>query len=206
MSRSQPQSQPQPQPQPQPQSESQPQPQPYKTLPITTLVLRVITLISLIVSLIILASDTATIKGEYREVTYRFKDLYAYRYMLSVIVIGLVYTFLQLPFAIHHASLGKRLMSPDGLPHFDFLGDKVVLCLLGTGVGAAFGATMDLKKSLDESDDLLEQYEITLLSQFRSKLDNFFNMAYVSAGFLLIAFFSTIVSSVLSSLALSKKS
>ena len=80
------------------------------------------------------------------------------------------------------------------------------MALLATGVGAAFGATVDLKKNLDELDDALQQYYSSAsLNQIRSTLDNFFNMASLSTGFLLIAFFGSIASSILSSLALIPK-
>lgn len=73
-------------------------------------------------------------------------------------------------------------------------------------MGAAFGATLDLKTNMDELDDALVQYlSITTLSPIRSKLDDFFNRAYFPAIFLLIAFLTCGVSSVLSSLALMKK-
>ncbi|KAK1416281.1 hypothetical protein QVD17_32070 [Tagetes erecta] len=82
---------------------------------------------------------------------------------------------------------------------------QLLLSLLATGVGAAFGATLDLKKNLDQLDDFLESIGQPLISRIRSKLDNFFNMAYVSAGFLLLAFLCSVASSILSSLALQKK-
>ncbi|CAA2995752.1 CASP 4D1 [Olea europaea subsp. europaea] len=82
----------------------------------------------------------------------------------------------------------------------------VLLSLLATGVGAAFGATLDLKKNLDDLDDILqENYDNTALSLIRAKLDDFFGKAYVSAGFLLFAFITSVISSVLSSLELTKK-
>ncbi|XP_022876081.1 CASP-like protein 4D1 [Olea europaea var. sylvestris] len=89
---------------------------------------------------------------------------------------------------------------------YDFLGDKILLSLLATGVGAAFGATLDLKKNLDDLDDILqENYNKVALSLIRVKLDDFFSKAYVSAGFLLIALLTSVISSVISSLDLTKK-
>ncbi|KAJ9553943.1 hypothetical protein OSB04_017988 [Centaurea solstitialis] len=185
----------------------------HQTIPISTLqvlaivslTVRLATWICLLVSLIVLASNTATIRGVYREVKIWFNDIYAYRYMMSAIVIGFAYTCLQVSLEIYQLSMRKRLMARKGLPKISFYGDKFLLSLLATGVGAAFGATYDLKKNLDELDDLLESRGDPLISQFRSKLDNFFNMAYVSAGFLLIAFLSSIASSIISSLALQNK-
>jgi len=171
---------------------------------IVSLSVRVATWICLLVSLIILASNTSTIKGLYRNVKIHFGDIYTYRYMMSAIVIGFAYTCVQLSLEIYQVTMGKTLTILVRGPNIIFYGDKFLLCLLATGVGAAFGATYDLKKNLDELDDFLESIGDPLISELRSKLDNFFNMAYVSAGFLLIAFLTSLASSILSSLALHK--
>ncbi|XP_059650725.1 CASP-like protein 4D1 [Cornus florida] len=221
-SESQPESPPEPQrpppPLPQPSPLPPAQPRASKTLPIATLVMRSVTLTALLISLIVIASDSATARVDLIKFTIHFKDFYAYRYMLSTIVIGMAYTLLQIPFAIYHVSMGKRLVKHGGFLHFDFYGDKVsqlylhlyiyiyvLLSLLATGVGAAFGATLDLKKRMDDLEDDFQDYGVTDFSQFRSKADNFFNMANISTGFLLIAFLSSGVSSILSSMALFKK-
>ncbi|XP_059627742.1 CASP-like protein 4D1 [Cornus florida] len=208
-SESQPESPPEPQrpppPLPQPSPLPPVQPRASKTLPIATLVMRSVTLTALLLSLIVIASDSATARVDLIKFTIHFKDFYAYRYMLSTIVIGMAYTLLQIPFAIYHVSMGKRLVKHGGFLHFDFYGDKVLLSLLATGVGAAFGATLDLKKRMDDLEDDFQDYGVTDFSQFRSKADNFFNMANISTGFLLIAFLISGVSSILSSMALFKK-
>ncbi|XP_034699708.1 CASP-like protein 4D1 isoform X2 [Vitis riparia] len=126
-----------------------------KALAITSLVVRLLTLIFLLASLIVIATDSATMKIDFTEVKIRFKNVYSYRYMVSVAVIGLAYTFLQIPFAVHYACTGKRLGAHDGLLKFEFFGDKVISYLLATGVGAAFGATFDLKKNLDDLERLI---------------------------------------------------
>ncbi|CAK7326871.1 unnamed protein product [Dovyalis caffra] len=173
-------------------------------LPITALVMRVFTLILLLASLIVLAKDTATFKNlaSRSEVTLRFKHIYAYRYMLSA---NVAYTFLQIPFAIHHVSVGKRVINNVSLLYFDFFGEKVILSLLATGVGAGLGATNDLKENLDQLDVFTTRIGYPILSEIRSKGDNFFNMGFVSASLLLMGFLCTVVSSIISSLALSKK-
>ncbi|KAI3516856.1 hypothetical protein L1887_15957 [Cichorium endivia] len=176
-----------------------------QVLSIVSLTIRVATWICLLVSLIVLASNTSTIKGLYREVKIGFNDIYAYRYMMSAIVIGFAYTCLQVSLEIYQVSMRERAMIRIGHPMIIFFGDKFLLCVLATGVGAAFGATFDLKKNLDDLDDYLESIGEPIISQLRTKLDNFFNMAYVSAGLLLIAFLFSIASSILSSFALKKK-
>ena len=81
---------------------------------------------------------------------------------------------------------------------------QVVLCLIGTGMGAAFGASVELKKTLDLWDDYCETHgnPFPVFSQSRPKLDNFFNMANLSASFLFFAFLASAVSSLLSSFSL----
>ncbi|XP_022875697.1 CASP-like protein 4D1 [Olea europaea var. sylvestris] len=201
---------------PQPDEEAPPQPQPAQApsssslMAIIALILRIITWVCLIISTIIIVTTTATIIGTYQTVEIHFNDIIAYRslhrYVLAVNVLGLVYTKLQLPSSIRLVISGKPLWKSPGFLVYDFLGDKVLLSLLATGVGAAFGATLDLKKNLDDLDDILqENYDNTALSLIRVKLDDFFGKAYVSAGFLLFAFLTSVISSVLSSLELTKK-
>ncbi|KAK3041870.1 hypothetical protein RJ639_001238 [Escallonia herrerae] len=115
------------QPQPQPQSSlPEAQPKASKALPIAALIVRVITKISLLVSLTVLTSNSATLKNEYGEVKFRFRQVYAYRYVVSVVVIGMTYTFLQIPFSINRVTTAKRLPDNDGLLNFDFIGDKIM--------------------------------------------------------------------------------
>lgn len=75
------------------------------------------------------------------------------------------------------------------------------LLLLATSTGAAFGATLEIKRSADN----LETINRSDASDYRSKIGDFSTMAYLSAGILVIAFVSSAVSSIISSLALSRK-
>ncbi|OAY25382.1 CASP-like protein 4D1 [Manihot esculenta] len=174
-------------------------------LPIAALILRVLTMILLLVSLIILVTDSATFKPVLSsdDVTIRLKYIYSYRYMLATEVLGLAYTFLRLPFSILYMITGKRLIDVVGLSYFNLFSDKVILSLLASGVGAGFGATYDLKKNLDDLDDILQRQGYTIIANIRSELDDFFNMGYVSATLLLLGFLFFGVSSFISSLALS---
>ncbi|XP_076911369.1 CASP-like protein 4D1 [Bidens hawaiensis] len=174
---------------------------------IVLLGVRVVTWLCLLASLIILASNTTpTIYTELFTYKFGFNDFHAYQYMMSAIVIGFAYTCVQVTFEVYQLATGKSLITGNMLPKIIFYGDKILLCFLATGVGAAFGATVDLKKKLDWIDDLLLLINdgYSFLTPFRPKLDNFFNMVYVSASFLVIAFLSSVASSILSSLALQK--
>lgn len=126
--------------------------------------------------------------------------------MFATGVIGLAYTLIQLPFSIYQVmSSGKHLSIHAALMPCEFVGDKIVLSLVATGVGAIFGVTVDLKSNMDEVEDAVEEvYLITTFFPLRSKLDDFFNRTYIPAIFLLIAFVTCGVSSILSSLALTR--
>lgn len=63
--------------------------------------------------------------------------------------------------------------------------------LLATAAGAAFGATMDLKSNFIRWDE-------------ESKTEDFLTMAYIPSAFLLLGGIATGISSVHSSLALTK--
>lgn len=73
--------------------------------------------------------------------------------------------------------------------------------LLATSTGAAFGATLEIKRGVDN----LKTIDGKDASDYRSKMGDYSSMAYLSAGLLLIAFVSSAVSSIVSSLALSRK-
>lgn len=47
------------------------------------------------------------------------------RYIVAVGSIGVIYTLVQIPFAIHNVAKEKRLIRNGFLQEFDFYGDKV---------------------------------------------------------------------------------
>ncbi|KAK2990332.1 hypothetical protein RJ640_003604 [Escallonia rubra] len=156
-------------------------------LPLITLVSRVVTLASLVVSVVILKTNNIK-SGGYR--TFTYKEIYSYKYAMFAMVIGFAYTLSQIPFAVYYLKTGKRLINHHKLLQCDFYGDKLLSYLLATAIGAAFGVTADLKKTSDSIE----------------KLDNYFQIAYISVAFLLVGFLSSVVSSIASSFAISKRS
>jgi len=157
---------------------------------ITPLGARILTLVSLIVSIVIMKTNDIPFKDGSIQITIDYSFIHTYRYVLYSMVVGFVYTVVQIPFAIYY--IKTRLAKHELFSYIEFYGDKVCGFLLATAVGAVFGVTSELKRGADgaKGDD-------------QSKYDDFFNLSYVSAGFLLIAFVGSAVSSVKSSLALS---
>ncbi|KAF2316662.1 hypothetical protein GH714_042003 [Hevea brasiliensis] len=66
---------------------------------------------------------------------------------------------------------------------------------------AGFLATYDVKKNLDDLDDILPKLGYNTVADIRSELDHFFNMGYAHAILLLLGFLSFGLSSMISSLA-----
>ncbi|PIN20830.1 hypothetical protein CDL12_06468 [Handroanthus impetiginosus] len=166
-------------------------PPPSTTIsPIVILIVRVLTFISLLFSVIIIATNTATstVATSFGliDIKINFSAFYAYRYMVATGVIGMAYALLQTAFTIFYVTTGTRF-GGDGLAFLDFYGDKVFSYLLATGAGAGFGLTVDLK----QNDD--------------SETNSFLNKAIAAASLLLIGFIFSAISSVFSSLSLSKK-
>ncbi|XP_027115623.1 CASP-like protein 4D1 [Coffea arabica] len=158
-------------------------------LPVIALVLRLLTFVFLLISLIITAIDTVTYVDDFGlEIKVDFSDLYAYRYMLSTTVIGITYTLLQTAFAIFQVSTGKRFGGA-ALCYLDFYGDKVISYMLATGAAAGFGITVDFNRLLLKGTDA----------------SDFLNKANAAAGLLIVAFLFSAISSVFSSLALPKR-
>ncbi|KAI3453217.1 hypothetical protein Pfo_009880 [Paulownia fortunei] len=154
--------------------------------PVTTLTARVVTLASLIVSVAVLKTNNVTFDNGY---VLTYKDFRSYKYMFYVTVFGIGYTLLQIPFAIYYVRKKKHLINSFGFLKFDFYADKIMAFLLATGAGAAFGATLDMKKYTGDSN---------------SKIQDFLTMVYIPAAFLLVGCLASGISSVHSSLALTK--
>ncbi|KAH0703282.1 CASP-like protein 4D1 [Solanum tuberosum] len=106
----------------------------------TILALRILTLLLCAASLalIVLTMLRGSIKSE-------FRGIKSYRYVLGAAAGGILYSLIQLPFAMYHAVKEKRLIRRKFLPIFDFYGDKVIAFLLASGVGLGFGVSFEFK-------------------------------------------------------------
>ncbi|CAL5354546.1 CASP-like protein 4D1 [Camellia sinensis] len=161
--------------------------------PKITVVARIVTLISLVISLAIMRSNRPTLGVYFID----YKKIGSYEYMLVSIIVGIAYNLLQTPFAAYYAIRGKRIINNTKFLLFEFYGDKVVLCILATAVGAALGVTTDIKRLSDRDKGIP--------NDVRSKYDEFYSMAFVSAGFLFIGFITSGISSITSSFAVTKE-
>ncbi|XP_075482881.1 CASP-like protein 4D1 [Primulina tabacum] len=156
--------------------------------PKTALTTRVVTLISLAVSIAVLAAHDETLDNGY---VLTYKDFRSYMYMFYVAIIGIIYTLLQIPFAIYYMRTKRHLISSFSFLKFQFYADMIISFVLTTGAGSAFGSTMDLKKYFD-------------LGNADSKFQDYLSMGYIPAAFLLVGCIATLISSVHSSFGLSK--
>ncbi|CAJ2669434.1 unnamed protein product [Trifolium pratense] len=148
------------------------------------LILRVLTFAFLLIAFIILVltkDDDADIK---------FKDIHAYRYMISTIVIGFAYNSLQIALSIFSVVSGNRILNGDGGYKFDFYGDKIISYFLLSGSAAGFGATEDLHRIFKAAEE---------------PLNSFFGKANASGSLLLFGFIATAIASIFTSFALPKK-
>ncbi|KAK1587629.1 hypothetical protein Q3G72_015008 [Acer saccharum] len=170
----------------------------HKRTAISTLVLRILTLLSSIACIVLLVTDQVKF-GDGSKTT--FKDVIAYRYVLSTAVVGVTYTLVQLPFALNYAFKQKRLIRGELLSEFDFYGDKVVSLFLGTGVGAGFAVTFEFKDFLKDLFETLADFGFAeLAGEFEPKLDKFLDRGNIATGLLFVAFICTALLSVLSSI------
>ncbi|KAK4579130.1 hypothetical protein RGQ29_028987 [Quercus rubra] len=116
---------------------------------IAILSLKVFTSVLLLISLIVLTTDTSTAYYGFLLLQVQFDNVNSYRCMLASNVVGFVYILMQITFSVCHIIMGKRLISGNGSVLLDFYCDKVISYLLGTSAVARFGATIDLKVNLD---------------------------------------------------------
>ncbi|KAL3732201.1 hypothetical protein ACJRO7_028954 [Eucalyptus globulus] len=155
------------------------------------LTLRLLTLVFLVVSLVVLTMDTFTMQIYFNtEVQIRFRDVYAYRYMLGTMVVGTAYTLIQIARTLHRMCKANQLISRDGVTLFDFFADQIASYVLATGSAAGFGVTKDLKSV----------FEIAGIPYGK-----FFDKGYAAASLLLFAFVCAALLSILSSFGLPKK-
>lgn len=139
-------------------------------LPSAVLILRLLTLGVLAASLALIAADKLNVDSDPPQ-KYTFRDVYAYRYVLAVAVIGCAYTLLQLPLAAVSIARGTVAVALVLV-----LADVVFALLLATGAAAGFGFTYDVKRYLDG-----------LFDDTARDMDRFFELAYASAGLMLAA-------------------
>ncbi|XP_071926333.1 CASP-like protein PIMP1 [Coffea arabica] len=160
-------------------------------VPLINLAARLVTFASLAVTLVVLQTNRATvttIKGDKFRLTYG-NYFHTYKYMFYVSTVGIVYTALQVPFAAFYVIVKRRVFNSDTLLRIEFYCDKFVTLLLGAGVGAAFGATRDLK-------------EYTLNKESSSM--HYFDMNFIAATFILLGCLGSTISSIFSSWAFPK--
>ncbi|CAN8287177.1 unnamed protein product [Cochlearia groenlandica] len=179
---------PPPPPPPPPQSPQLPPPDYLKVL---ILSLRVLTAVFLVITVIVLTTNSVTIESGGNALKFHFNDVYAYRYMLSAAIIGLVYAMVQLFFTVSEFATGNK--KPFNF-QLDFYGDKIISYLLATGSAAGFGVSKDLK----------DAFIALVVLDSTDPVDTFFSKGYASASMLLFAFLCLAFLSVFSSFAIAK--
>ncbi|CAN4113889.1 unnamed protein product [Withania somnifera] len=160
---------------------------PSSKLPLITLAARLITIACVVVSIIVLKSNKVNLNNG-GKLDYDYYN--SYRYMFGVMVAGIIYNTLHIPFAVYFLITKKHLISHNSFHHFEFYGDKITFGILATAAGAALGATVDLQK--------------VVYTENNSKIHDFLGLMYIPDAFLVAAFVSSGISSVLSSLSLHK--
>ncbi|KAM3324746.1 CASP-like protein PIMP1 [Capsicum chacoense] len=148
---------------------------------IVPLVIRFITFIFLLVSLIVIATNSFDAFDIYGfPIKVEATDIHVYRYMISADVIGMAYILLLFVLTIFQVKSGSPI--DGGLAYFEFYGDKVILFLLATGAAAGLGLTVEYNRLMDK-DNTTED------------IQNFINIANASASLLLLGSISYVFSS-----------
>ncbi|KAL2329583.1 hypothetical protein Fmac_017164 [Flemingia macrophylla] len=147
------------------------------------LFLRVLTFVFLLIALILIAANKYTNDETGDKV--KFSDFYAYRYMISTIVIGFAYNLLQMALSIFIVVSGNRVFNGDSGYLFNFFGDKIISYFLISGSAAGFGVTVEMFRGVPSN--------------------SFSDKANASASLLLIGFLFTAIASTYTAFALPKK-
>ncbi|KAG7037064.1 CASP-like protein 4D1, partial [Cucurbita argyrosperma subsp. argyrosperma] len=151
--------------------------------------LRIFAFICLFIALVVIATDKLVlIDGS--EST--FNDIQGYRYVLSVAIIGLVHTILQLGFSIYYA-VTKTIPFWKGLPQFNYYTDQVISWVLASAAGAGLAVSADRKMLLNQ---VVENgigdcgVLFAALDQQKWLVDDFFDRANIASAILFLAFLS----------------
>ncbi|KAH0724140.1 hypothetical protein KY285_000005 [Solanum tuberosum] len=67
----------------------------------------------------------------------------SYRYMFAIMVAGIIYNTLHIPFAVYYLVAKKHLIKHKSFHNFQFYGDKITFGIIATAAGASLGATID---------------------------------------------------------------
>ncbi|XP_009777608.1 CASP-like protein 4D1 [Nicotiana tabacum] len=147
-------------------------------------VLRILTLASCAAALALIVTNNFKLDGD----KTKFSDIKGFRYVLAAAAGGVLYSLIQLPFALYYAVKEKRLIKGDFLPMFDFYGDKVIAFFLASGVGVGFGVSIELKKFIDQLVDSFELLGVDGLEEFQDKSQKFLDRGIIASGILLVGF------------------
>ncbi|KAF3438318.1 hypothetical protein FNV43_RR21080 [Rhamnella rubrinervis] len=168
-----------------------------KVVAYTTLVLRIIDILSLIASVVLLVLNNSTLSDGTKT---SFKDFHAYWFVLATAVLGAAYSIVQLTFDIYYACTEKRLIRHERLPQFDFYADEIMSLILASGVGAGYGMSLEFKRFINQVFDALEALGDCDLSEARSKGQDFFNKGIFVTSLLLLGCLCMTMVSVFSSI------
>ncbi|XP_015068938.1 CASP-like protein 4D1 [Solanum pennellii] len=158
-------------------------------------VLRILTLSACAAAGVLIVTNNFKLDGD----KTKFSDIKGYRYVLAAAAGGVLYSLIQLPFALYQAVKEKRLINGQFLPMFDFYGDKVIAFFLASGVGVGFGVSIELKLLIDQLVDGLESLGASGLDEFGDKNKKFVDRGSIASGVLLVGFVTMAILTILTS-------
>ncbi|KAE8772667.1 CASP-like protein [Hordeum vulgare] len=181
-------------------------------LPAVILALRLLALAGLVASLVFIVTDpqvhsNITLVDDNKPISLRFKDVYTYRYVLAIAVIGCAYSLVQVPLAaLTIAAKNKVIGRTANVALFLICIDVIFAIVFATAAGACYGFSHDAKRFVDGVFNDVDRLNLTDTDSIKlhNDLDMFFIRAYVAAGFMLLACKCTAVVIVLSAIALVK--
>ncbi|KAL6654115.1 hypothetical protein ACP70R_007580 [Stipagrostis hirtigluma subsp. patula] len=149
------------------------------------LALRLLTLALLAASLAVVATNKLDIRTDDPPQKVTFRDVYAYRYLLAVAVVGCAYTLLQVPVAAVSVARRGRAVGGGGVALLLVSADVALALVLATGAAAGLGLTYDARRYFDGV--LHDAAALPGVDRLHRDMDRFFNLAYASAGLMLAA-------------------
>ncbi|XP_055818322.1 uncharacterized protein LOC129887299 [Solanum dulcamara] len=157
-------------------------------IPLIVVIATVVTLASLLISSFVVYNNEVSYLNDV--INYKVFDTYGF--VFGVMITGICYTILLIPFVGYYLIAKKQLIDHNMFHLFQLIGDKVMFGLLATAAGASLGATVELQK-------------VTFIEGTAgAKMHSYFALMYVPNAFLVVGLVSSLISSILSSLNFNK--
>ncbi|KAK6802265.1 hypothetical protein RDI58_000045 [Solanum bulbocastanum] len=157
-------------------------------IPLIVVIARVVTLASLLISSLVMYNNEVPYMNT--QIDYHLFE--TFRFVFGIMIMGICYTVLLLPFAAYYMIAKKQLIDHHMFHLVQLIADKIMFGLLATAAGASLGVTVEFQKRtfIDGTSG--------------AKMHSYFSLMYVPNAFFVVGLVGSLISTILSSLNFNK--